>query len=640
MSPTNVTPQSSTMLSARVSEILSANGYPTTGFKVNVVQTVDGEFDGIHELVDSKMEIMQEVTDEMRTDMKQWKIDREFVRETKLPKIVMVRFEENRDHPIIGNMYPPAGEFSQRGMVLNLDSGEVLNSGVSFINNVDEETFLSLSSDPSLDAVVQKPIEGASVNLFMDPSDETVYISTNCLCLKFSRVLDMKGSRWNFYGSSTEESQTTDAIITDKSRDSNIHAMALDVFVRIAMEKNDVNLGSCTDLPKTLESLVKKTFFETTPRLFVNGIVSYKSFASQSRTLIEGDQTEITFTPSSLCTRFFSDASPVTTWETVHDQEMWELFETFALDQSKFKIDCTPSEHLKKVMEQNPNVDPLLLPIEDFLMVCSPERNGRRRMFRFMSQQSIFRHSVIFGNSLEHERVKELIPKHRNRKFAEPLNIRERVQQIVSLVTKSSSEHGYSFDGVNVLGSEDSIALSKRINLALAFANINNSHYSETLAHWRDVAFPLGEYYVRGEETREKDLSKYCTDSQERRRMFINKIDRRLCNAFALLYACCSETLRTPLVNAVSEIYIWRLKTAYLAFLPQRAYEEYERHYMSENPSLSSEKLPVAVHKMRCMRQAVPINFNHSARKYKIADMISHSSFMDLSFTKSVYDGK
>lgn len=639
MSSTPVTPQSSIMLSARVSQILSANEYPTTGFRVNVVQTIDSEFDGIHEVVDSKMEVIQEPTDEMRVEMKQWKVDREYVRQTKLPKIVMVDFQENRDQPIIGNMYPPAGEFAQRGMVLNLDSGEVLNPGVSFINNVDEETFLTISSDPALDSIVQKPIEGASVNLFMD--EGIVYISTNRLCLKFSRVLDMKGSRWNFYGSSSEDTHS-ETIITDKHRNSNIHAMALDVFVRIAMERNDVDFSSCTDLPRTLENLVKETFFKDTPRLLVNGIVSFKSFASQSRTLNEDDQMEITFTPSSLCVRSYSENSPATIWEQVHDQELWDLFGTFSLDHSKFELDCTPSEYLERATEQNPHVHPLLLPIEDFLMVCAPERNGRRRMFRCMSKQSAFRHSVIFGNSVEHERVRELIPKHRNRKFAEPVNIRERVQQIVSLVTKTSGtvDHGYSFDSVQVLGSKESIALGRGINLTLAFANINNDHYSETLPHWRDIAFPLGEYWVRSEATREIDLSGYCADSQERRRMFTNTINRRLCNAFALLYTCCSETLRTPLVNAISEIYVWRLKTAYLAFLPQRAYEEYEKHYIEENPSLSSDKLPVAVHKMRCLRQGIPINFNNSARKYKIADMVSHSSFMDLSFTKSVYDGK
>jgi hypothetical protein len=635
MSSTHLTPQSSTMLSARVSQILSANEYPATGFRVNVVHTIYSEFDGIHEVVNSNMEVMQEATDEMRIQMKQWKIDREYVREAKLPKIVMVEFQENRDQPIIGNMYPPAGEFSQRGMVLNLDSGEVLNPGVSFINNVDEETFLTISSDPALDSVVQKPIEGASVTLFMD--EGIVYISTNRLCLKFSRVLDMKGSRWNFYGSSSEETHS-DTIIADKSRNSNIHAMALDVFVRIAMEKNDVDLGSCTDLPNTLENLVKKTFFESNPRLLVNGIVSYRSFASQSRSMCEEDQMDITFTPSAICTRFFSEGSPVTAWEMVHEEELWDLFETFALDRSKFEIDCTPSEHIRRAIESNPGVNPLLLPIEDFLMVCAPERNGRRKMFRCMSQQSVFRHSVIFGSPAEHERIRELIPKHRNRKFAEPVNIRERVHQIVSLVTKSTQD--YSFDSIQVLGSKEAIALGRGINLALAFANINNDHYSETLAHWRDIAFPIGEYWVRSEETREQDLSGYCADSQERRRMFINRTDRRLCNALALLYTCCSETLRTPLVNAVSEIYVWRLKTAYLAFLPPRVFEEFENRYIKENPLLTSDKLPVAIHKMRCLRQGIPPNLSHSARKYKIADMVSHSSFMDLSFTKSVYDGK
>lgn len=641
MSPIPLTPQSSTMLSARVSEILSANRYPTTGFKVNVVHTIDSQFDGIHEVVDSNMQVMQETTDEMRVEMKQWKVAREFNRAGGLPKIVMVEFEENRDQPIIGNMYPPSGEFSQRGMILNLDSGEVLNPGVSFINNVDEDTFISVSSDPTNDPVVQKPIEGASVSLFMDMADDTVYIATNRLCLKFSRVLDSKGSRWNFYGSTTDEPQS-DAFINSKSRNSNIHAMALDVFVRIAMEKNDVDFSSCTDLPTTLENLIKKTFFETKPRLFVNGIVSYKSFASQSRTINEDDQMDITFTPSALCTRFFSSDSPATTWEMVHDQEVWDMLEAFSLDRSKFELESTPSEHIVKIIKENPDTDFLLLPVEDYLMVCSPERNGRRRMFRCMSKQSMFRHSVIFGNAVEHERVRELIPKHRNRKFAEPVNIRERVQQIVSLVTKSagSADKGYSFDTVQVLGTKEAIALGGRINLTLAFSNINNGHYSETLSHWRDIAFPLGEYRVGREETRETDLSGYCVDAQERRRMFINKTDRRLCNAFALLYICCSETLRTPLVNAISEIYVWRLKTAYLAFLPQRAYEEYERSYIKENPSLDAEKLPVAVHKMRCLRQGIPVNFNHSARKYKIADMVSHSSYMDLSFTKSVYDGK
>jgi hypothetical protein len=256
-----------------------------------------------------------------------------------------------------------------------------------------------------------------------------------------------------------------------------------------------------------------------------------------------------------------------------------------------------------------------------------------------MSQQSMFRHSVIFGNSAEHELVKTLIPKHRNRKFAEPVNIRERVQQIVSLVTRSHDDSAFSFS-MNALGTSSATALAGRISLALSFANINNDHYFETLAHWRDIAFPIGEYWVGSEETREADLKDYVVDSQERRRMFTNNVNRRLCNAFTLLYICCSETLRTPLVNAISEIYIWRLKTAYLAFLPQKAYDEYERAYIKENPSLSDDKLPVAVHKMRCMRQGVPTSFNHSARKYKIAEMVSRSSYMDLSFTKSVYDGK
>lgn len=566
-------------------------------------------------------------------DMKEYRLMKEC---SPVPRLVLVEFRENRDtDPIIGNIYPPTGDFHQRGLVMDLYNGEILYPGTTFIENADPADIELFASDPFFKSTLQKPIEGANVTFFLDKTDNNIYISTNRRALKFSKVFHLKGSKWNFYGkTSVEETQGSFSMM---NREFNIHGMAMEVLINAVVEHVGYEIPSNDgSLCEKLEHLVRTVIFGIDPNVVISGIVSYKSFASQSKTIDREDQLRITFTPTLVARRSFNRETATTSWEQIHDVNIADvIFGDYSLPLYKFIVDCSVNEYCRQVEAQNPNTHPMLLPIEDLILTLEMEPNGRRRILRTISHQTRFRERVINGSdSEERALITSLFPKHRGRNFANPLNIKERVQQIYSLATKTTDK-AFAFDTVNLIGTETAINLANNISSHMLLRISTDDNLSNIYKHWVDIAFPIAEFWG------ESNVDKYNPNKEETSRIMKEPSNTRLCNALTTLYACSSETLRPVIVEAIAEIWTWRLQVAYLGFLPERAYQNFENAFFANKPDGNNpltEKLPISVHKMRILRNTSSLNNpSNGVRKYRLASMISKASFLDISFMHAIY---
>lgn len=566
-------------------------------------------------------------------NMKEYRLMKEF---TPAPRLILVEFRENRDsNPIIGNIFPPMGDFQQRGLVMDISSGEILHPGVTFIENADPSDIELIASDPFFKPTLQKPIEGANVTFFLDKTDNSVYISTNRRALKFSKVFHLKGSKWNFYGKSSEE-ENHDSF-SMMNREFNIHGMAMEVLINAVINHVDHEIPSnVSSLCNHLENLVRSVIFGTDPNIVISGIISYKSFASQSKTIDKEDQMRITFTPTLVARRSYNNETTVTSWEQIQNTNIADvIFGDYSLPLDKFIINCSVAEYCAQIEAQHPATDPLLLPIEDLILTLEMEPNGRRRILRTISNQTRFRERVINGSDPEEKNyITSLFPKHRNRNFTNPLNIKERVHQIYSLVTKIT-ERSFAFDILNLIGSDYAVNLANSISTHMLLKISTDDNLSNIYKHWVDIAFPIADFWG------ESNVDNYNPNRNETSRIMKDPTNQRLCNAFTILYACASDTLRSAIVDAISEIWIWRLQVAYLGFLPERAYQNLERVFFSNKPDSGNtlmEKLPISVHKMRILRNTSSLNNpSNGVRKYRLAGMISKSSFLDISFMHAIY---
>lgn len=543
-----------------------------------------------------------------------------------LPRIVLVHYTEDDlsiEADDLNNVRPPLNFFSQKGMVINLETSEILHVGTSWINtidNYDDFKVLAVNVDHSGDGYLQKPIEGASVTLFYCPKVDEIFIGTNRRVLKLSKILiEGAGSRWNFHGKEKFV----------------IHQAALRIFLDVGMNHMGISSFDCgteSELIDLAKMIFKGTFFPSGFENHVyNGIISGKPFANQSRTMSEEDYSEISFTLTSVLKRTLRKETMKTTWEEIDNDRIHNLFEDYSLVMSEFSVEL--ADVMEKKTQESIWGVPILNDQEDILAIRKISANGQRAITKFQTPESVFRERVIRGSSpAEIEEVCKFFPLHRNRKFGTPANIKERVHQVITLSIRGSRI--YSFDEVSVLGSVGSIQLSKRIQARIH--ELVSSELEVSLRHWADVAFPLAEFYVQNIKPMESCLLEHGFSKDVQHRIFMNDSNRRLCNSLAVLYACVSEGLKEAVIDEIARYFISRMMIAVAGFLPVKAIESMEKSYMA---TLEKEKLPshvsvpIGVHKLR---QIVPdFKLKPSVRKYRLAFSISQLSFLDVRFIMS-----
>lgn len=544
-----------------------------------------------------------------------------------VPRLVLVNYAENREAPLspANNMYPPIGYFSQRGMVINLEKREVLYPGSSWINLiVNPMDLVVLGSDTWLGSHIQRPIEGATVSMFYHPEGDEIFLGTNRRVLKLSKIISGGGSRWNFYGSGAVETENENSIVPLSSPDQlkfDIHRGALHILVDIAMEHMGIANFHCYTEDQIIEftkMCLKTTFFPPgKENLVYGGIVSGKPFANQSQTMHVEDYDTLSFTLNSLAERTFSPETMLTTWVDVmsSNKELVALFKGHSLDISKFETEV--ADVLKMDVGNNEWNCKQLHPSEDALVIYDMQTNGHRRIVKYQAEESRFREYVIRGGSEEElAEIKAFFPRHRNRKFPTPSNIRERVQQIITLANHGKND--YAFLGVDVLGTPGSQQFGQKI--ADRTVELMDPSLFELSYHWKDIAYPISEF----------NLPTVPLPNTTSHKMFRNERNRRVCNGLAVLYASVSDGLKWVVVDEVARYFVARMMIASVAFLPAKVFQTMVRSFVSAS-GFQGEGSPIGVHKMTTRVIPDP-NLTNSQRKYRIADNVSKLSFLDVNF--------
>jgi len=528
-----------------------------------------------------------------------------------IPRLVLVNYTENRLMPISpgNNMYPPIGNFVQKGMVINLESQEVLCPGTSWINTiVDVNELMVLAADTVLGNHLQQPIEGATISMFYYPEADEIFLGTNRRVLKLSKIIIGGGSRWNFYGAGAveENSEAIFPLTSNNQLQFDIHRGALHVILEVAMENLGIVDFVCKNVEETIEfvkNTLKTVFFPPgNENVVYGGILSGRPFANQSKVLSVADYDHLTFTLNSVARRTLDKETGKTLWNESNKSHWFELFQSHSQDIRRFEV--------------NPEDVEQFCTTSDILVISDMNTNGSRRIVRYQSSNTRFKDWVIRGGSdAELEEIYTLFPRHRRRGISTPCNIRERVQQIITLSVNSTTLAQYAFHSIWVLGSSLSIELGDKIK------NRMNSLMSDRLKtvnqHWVDISYPLAPFYI----TPEQDLPSF--------RMFKSDTNRKVCNGLAVLYTCVSEGLREPIVDEIAHYFIARLLIGAFAFLPEKVCSSYQESYMS-NGERKEGFLPIAIHKFRMM---IPLRQdNNSRRKYAIAHNLSKATFLDISF--------
>jgi hypothetical protein len=217
------------------------------------------------------------------------------------------------------------------------------------------------------------------------------------------------------------------------------------------------------------------------------------------------------------------------------------------------------------------------------------------------------------GTEKELEEVATFFPRHRNRKFPTPANVRERVQQVITLSIRGNGY--YAFHHVPVLGSKGAIQFRDLVSQRMD--ELMDTNLKSLSVHWEDVAYPLSQFGMKPEQ--EPSTHKFYRSEQ----------NKRVCNGLAVLYACVSEGLKSVVVDEVARYFISRMLIAMAAFLPGRSLGLMERSYLSAI-NYEGDSLPIGIHKVRLV--CPNTNLSNSQRKYRIAESISNLSFLDVSF--------
>lgn len=533
-----------------------------------------------------------------------------------LPRLVLVHYVENTNadyNDVPNSVRPPIGDFKQRGMVMNLENGEILCAGSSWMNTVqdmgDFATLVDISRITG-QPIVQKPMEGASINMFFCPLSKEIFIGTSGRVLKLSKILHGSGSRWNFYGKTEAQDEQF-----------NIHSSALNILLEIGMEymgltASDVNGEEIIDFVKMI---FRSVYFPIGKEdLVYTGILSGLPFANHSRTMTLNDYERMSFTLSVVLRRRLDSGSGRTLWTKEKDTGYCNrLFLDHCLDTYKFTAELPVGGNV---------------PEEDILLIWPVEENGIRTIYRYQSPQSLFRERVIRGSDAgEIEDIVNFFPLHRNRRQGAAANIRERVRQVITLAIRGAGP--YSFDKEAVLGGDMALYLRECLIQKMSALCSDDLRRGGSFRHWQDVAFPMFEFLVPNNVSLEHALGARNIPLSAQRRLFQSHHNRRLCNALVVLFSSVSVALRDVVVEEISRFFISRMLIASLAFIPSRLFEQFKNSYLSSpdrQQQPSHVTVPIGVHKMN--KIIPPEDLTPSKRKYRIADKISKLSFLDVRF--------
>lgn len=628
-------------IKSKISKILVNNGFVKdfinvqSSFDYKVIRgkwtPEDDQFKFSH-LTDAVNDTPLEESETERNEYKNHLLNKENISGTHIPRIVLVNYVEDEgyvpDYFTANNVKPPVGDFDQKGMVINLETEEVLNVGNSWINtlrNREDLEALKVNIEVNNNGVVQKPIEGASVSIFYSPSIDEIFIGTNKRVLKISKILLGGGSRWNFYGVGATE----DNYMSTKF---DIHRSVLMILMDIAMQQMSMTSFKSetdTEYASFVNMIVKSVFFpEGNENVVYSGILSGKPFAGQSRSMTDEDYDSVSLTVNNISRRVFNKDTMKTIWKnTTSDRGLYKLFEEYSLDMNKFK-----EEAVNGVSNDNWNCF-LSDSDEDILIIEDMEYNGKRRITKYQPMHSIFRDMIIRGGSDEElKTIQQLIPLHRNRKFVTAANIRERVQQVVSLCTRTTTK--FTFDSIYVLGSEGSINMYRALKTRIS--DLVDDSLGNMIHNWEDVAYPLSRFLINDPASKKEVLIQHGIEENLHYKILDNPVNDRLCNALAVLYASVSQGLKEVVIDEISRYFVSRAYISMAAFLPENVQTVMERSYIQaiqDDPYYSNYKnnaLPIGVHKLR---KITPFrNMKPSQRKYKIGELVTELSYPDIKF--------
>lgn len=632
-------PHLHSLIKSHILNILRKNNY-SVEYDDFVYKVVRSHWDETSE--DTKFGVEDpETNEEVHLDMQRERILKECTVEfdgENFPRLVAVQYAQDYSRvPASGNMYPPVGNFQQKGMVIDLGSLEILNPGMSWIKNVEDiQTFDDIYTDGHYSSTVQVPVEGATVSVFIDPVDGQIYFATGHRVLSLRKVfLHNRGSRWNFFGKDLQISSGGIFSVGKTARGFNIHGAALECMVNACIDYKGID-----DLPQGdealldwIEKLIKKEVFMVSENLVLVGLVSGKSFAGQSQTLTEEDLEFTTFTPTSYLLRQFNHQTQQTFWSqdlemaVTHWEELDNIFSSYALNIEKFMIDGLPSDYYSSasssasiwLTDSNSKNIGLLNRKEDLLLIQEIQENGLRGVYRYTTKQTDFREDVLRGFGQELEEIKAFFPRHRARTNPTPANIHERVQQVITL--SIAGKNVYTFQQIDLLGSVGAKAFGERVSDETA-----KLCGKDLFDHWKDIAFPISDFSIQTSELGWKTVP----------RMLVSPINRSLCNSLTVLYACASESLQDRIVESVARFFHDRALVAATAFLPHHAYTKIENRYFGDFPQADdSGRTPAGIHKLRMLRSLSANTASHSSRKYKIAGLISKNTALDIAFMSS-----
>jgi hypothetical protein len=548
---------------------------------------------------------------------------------TGIPRLVLVNYAEDQTVKLSpgNNQYPPLNYFSQKGMVIDLETSEVLCPGTTWMSTVtDYKEIKVLATDSLIGVRVQRPIEGASVSMFYYPAGKEIFIGTNKRVLKVSKIIAGGGSRWNFYGSGAVENNSSMFALTSPDQlKFDIHRGALSMFLNVALDHLGIAGFECkSNIVEFVTKVLYDVFFAGNENLVYGGILSGRPFANQSKTMEDSDYDDLTLTLNSVSQRTFQPQTETTLW----DEEVYETVDgvvyrsevckslsqslnKFSLDLSKFEVD---PQALVRGSSLNPWETPELSDSEDVLFIYDLSHNGQRQIVRYQSPESKFRDFVIRGGSDEEfDEICDFFPRHRNRKFPTPSNIRERVQQVITLSTQGTGH--YAFQHVDVLGTAGASELQELVRARMH--NLMDARLLDASRHWEDVAYPLSQFSMKpGQQA-------------HTHRYFRSEKNRKVCNGLAVLYACVSEGLKKVVVDEIARYFISRMLIAMTAFLPLRALGSMENSFIHTS-GFTGENLPIGVHKIRMI--CPEPSLSNSQRKYRIAESVANLTYLDIRF--------
>jgi hypothetical protein len=517
-----------------------------------------------------------------------------------IPRLVLVHYVEKEKEELGEIPYsarPPVGEFRQRGMVINLETSEILCVGSSWIETAhslrDFNELIEMAETLGT-PVVHHPIEGAAINMFYCPTNKEVFIGTNRRVLKLSKILSGGGSRWSF-ASPVEF---------------NIHKKALEIFLEIGMEHMGISSADARgeEYVDFVNMIIRSTFFPAGDENVVySGTLSGLPFANHSKIMKSWYYESTTFTLNGVSERTLTTDGK-TTWKRSSSNGRRErLFIDCSLDTYAFSVD-TPIDKL--------SFD------DDVLLFWPMAENGTRQIHKYRSEEARFREQVIRGMHREEiEEIENFFPLHRNRKQGTAANIGERVRQVITLAIKG--KNSYAFDLERMLGGSEATELNSLITSYID-EMFTQEFKAGVIHHWKDVAYPSEEFIVSDNEI--KKLSP---------RTFHSAVNRRLCNALTVLYSSVAAPLKRIVVHEIIQFFVARAMIAATAFLPTKRFEELSNEYVKMNPQdlHPGHELPIGVYKLKRMISSIQeTTMTNSKRKYRIADKVSNLSSLDVSF--------